>query len=232
MSANVNKSYADCITELKAKMQKPKNDVTTAAAIPMTSFVSPKLFATEKIVVQEPAAAECVDWQHVPTKAEYLQLSKLSLFGLIPEEIETRAECCLSTTSVLIQHPKWKTKVEQLKVQTQQELKELPEPYKYVFPAASYKGQLDRLQEDVIREVISDAQRQTFEVVQPRMWELLAARLSDDSWKYLWETIDLKLVFRFNWILHLQKQKEESVRLAQEKAYNDAGIISRWIGWY
>jgi hypothetical protein len=184
------------------------------------------------------------DWLHLPTKQEYLSLVNGNYLCFSPTDIECASqftiEAIQSQQARVSKNKRVKSNlidldsVEEYKIWCQENLELVP--WSYTFPSEQYDAQSPRTQEEIIRNIITDCEKKTYEINHPQMWRDLSEKLSEDGWLNLWKTADYHLIFQTNWFLYLLKIKTDNEaklqKEKQQKAYEAASYLSRAIGWY
>jgi hypothetical protein len=181
----------------------------------------------DEIVHNSKIELEECDWMHLPTKIEYLKLVQGKYHCLTPEKIEGCYSCNVRSNG---NDRKSRQRIEELKKMCRDQVKLIS--WEYRFPVEQYKDEEPRLQEQVIRDAITKCSKKTFERNQPNMWIELAANLSEEGWTSLWQNMDVCEVMECNWLLHLIEKEAKAKQEAINKAYNEANVFAKVIGWY
>lgn len=169
--------------------------------------------------------AEC-NWVKIPTKDECLKLMQLDLFCLDPYYLEYEGQFNLNNTCITsLNDQAWKelkqTVIDSINL----------DPWKYSCPILA-EGPLTKDQE-ILNQSISTCQTMVYGTIHTQFWrDLCASGISDQGWEQMWRKVDITQIFTINWLLHLLAQKEEKQRQERERAYNEAGYLSRIVGWY
>lgn len=189
-----------------------------------------------------PNELSAVDWLHVPSKQEFLQLLNGNFICPTPDEIEGCFGWSLSgirsklntsnnnNNNTWIEDRQLRQRVEETKKVVSSEVQ--LQAWHYEFPAHQYEEETLRSEETIIRECIVECNKKMYEKTQPKMWLQLTAKLSESGWVNLWENMNLTQLMQCNWLLYLIKKREQEKKDDEAKRYAEANLLAKVIGWY